>query len=159
MTDAPRAIWVLSLDDYEGGPFSPAFTSREACEQHLADLVRLPECQSSRFEIEEWPLLEKAPARVPYWRRGAQVHWDGFVCPGRTSGSACWDFEGPESWRGPVVESGFGMDVSVAVKDESALDGAFGAALGEAHARALAAKRLAVQWCGPDCAHPAVRRW
>jgi hypothetical protein len=156
MGDTPRIIYAPSYDDCEGGPFPPAFTNREDCEAYVAALRT--EQRTSLYVVEEWPLLDKAPVKIPFHQRGAQVHWDGYVCAGSARTMDRWDFEDPQSFVRPVAEWGYGIKVDVWVKDGDDLGMVFDAALAEAHARATAAGKQAANWCGQGCQHPQLRR-
>lgn len=154
MSEYQRKVFVPYNDDYGGGAERPAFTNREACEQHVKDLNA--ERGWANYLVEEWPLLDAAPVKVPIYRRGARVHVDGFVCAEEPGVAEQWDDEEPGGGLKPVEPANCGARVLVFARSEAEAQAAYERALGEARAPALAAGFVKVWACGRDCRHPAV---
>lgn len=153
MSEYQRRIFVPYQNDYEGGPQSPAFTNRDACERHVQALNGA--VGWDEYTVEEWPLLDAAPSRVPIFRRSACVHVDGFVCAFPDDTMEGWDYADPGSKLKPVTQSGSGAWVLVFGRSEAEVGAAYEGALREAHAMALGLPQRQVFRCGTACQHPA----
>lgn len=156
MSNTPRIIYVPYQNDYEGGPQWPAFTNREACERHVG---QLNEARGwDEYTVEEWPLLDAAPVKVPVYRRAAHVHVDGYVCAEPPHTLEGWSYAEPGGGIKPVSEVSCGAWVLVFAHSEDGAEAAYQTALAQAHVLAVASPQRQVFPCGRDCQHPAVTR-
>lgn len=157
MGDTPRVVYLPYLNDYDGGPQRPAFTGREACEQHVADLNAAHKW--ALYEVEEFPLLDAAPQRVTWHNQCGRVHWDGHECP-ESEGATMqhWDFE---VTRAPEAqECAYGVRVNVWRRSAQEARQAYAQQVAQLRVRTLAGllagRPQPVSSCGRGCTHPAV---
>lgn len=154
MSEYQRMIFVPYQNDYEGGPQSPAFTNRKACEQWCA--AANANSGWDEYTVEEWPLLDAMPVKAPWYRRSAHVHADGFVCVAEPSVQEMWDHLDPAAGNWPPTQNGTWVWVTVAGRTEAEADAAYEGALAQAHAMALGLADRRIVACSTECRHPAV---
>lgn len=156
MSEYQRRIFVPYQNDYEGGPQSPAFTNRKACEQWCA--AANANSGWDEYSVEEWPLLDAMPVKVPWCRRSAHVHADGFVCVMESGAALMWDYLDPAAGNWPPTQNGTWVRLVVSGRSEAEAQAAYEGALAQAHAMALGLADRRVVACGTACQHPAVKR-
>lgn len=154
MSEYQRRIFVPYQNDYEGGPQSPTFTNREACEQWCA--AANANSGWDEYSVEEWPLLDAMPVKVAVHWRAAHVHADGFVCASGPGVQEMWDFIDPAAESSPVTQNGTWVWLRVLGRTVAEVDAAYERALAQAHAMALGLADRRVVACSATCQHPAM---
>lgn len=146
-----RSIWVPCFDDYEGGPTQPAFTSEDLAREYIAS-----QDDPREWSVMEWPLFDRQPVKVEYFRRYAHVHWDGVVCGEIESSLERWEFD---RFEVPAVRStSFGVVLNVWASSRDEADAEFARELASAVKAMAIAGDHDVWGCGRGCSHPAVRQ-